>query len=1171
MTMLSAIRKAVMADPVGGSALIDEVVYSYLSDQAEEMRPEIEQLIGDFVSERILIAKQALGKSYVAAIAEGKYPDESIQKNAQWIADLEFFATNVRKDDLEGSELYEFNRKHPRGPGGRFRRGITPYSGKGHPTVARPMNKISPTLRNETVLENDEKEGRYILPGIDEEVVHREQHQYEEANKVVNSMLRNFSGKSLEDINVVVNLTDGNNPSRKYSRAYSAKALKNAGGFDLDPSKLWNVGDIINDFELEAKSGANEIVQNQINAYNTLGNTGNAAVASLATVDPERLKALGGSLNRLESQRSGSKLSNFFNRLSAGGNVMQQVPGMEKYGDYARFVGTLGPQAEEALGPYVQQAAYRYRGTEKEPDLELIRSFNNKTMQAVDMAAQSRSKASDISDTIMRMSLDPANRSDITLQAAAHEINHLSRTRGGVFTPDELSLNVRADVAAHHLLTTLPDDPFVAQVSAKSGHILPSQGVIIDADGDIVSQSVGFSDDHYLPFDLKNLKSLRGGQYVRTRQQGGITGEDIYTSIRTGARMATVVSSSGIYSIEFDPNFRGARANSDKARSMYERYLKILDSIEDSKLYVKDIPPAEKAQLRAQAQLIGDDPQETLYNKFLDERREASKTLDSGTIAILQEEAAKTAESEGLRPNNDRYNRRVEEIFDELSQEKLKERVSQLSLNSKGYDLALKTLQQQFPYFIRNVSYQPLTSKQEGEGFLQSLNQSGALGARQSLNATDQGYVNPGGLRPESMRRGYYKPSQGRYNEFKNKDFYSNNGFAEQDVVGEEKTQDKKDKEKTGTGAGASASPKSKFLTSVESFAGGQKEKALKAVKNLDSLFSTIITASIGEPASKHPTTPTTWNDIKDGNDVAALTWLLHPGNGGIAPAYNSDPERVAALLSNEKAVKTAVSMYKSAEGIDQLGEFGDSTDEMAAKILETGKELASASSFINPFVEEIPGTEGIYYTGNKPQAFKDLNLISDEKSLNEFLHANPGLANAVSDLKEFKSDSERVENLKEYFDAIKLVKDARQASLSEASSGSPDSYSVENILRKAGIDGETWRKIIGNKNDLEVYGYNSSSPVTQFKDMVLDQRAKNLQNARSILAAQQMMSVMSGGEESPKAVAPLEPEPEPTEKSLKQAYSSQRVQIVSKNHPLAREIQLRKSLNLPLVSKKSR
>jgi hypothetical protein len=40
--------------------------------------------------------------------------------------------------------------------------------------------------------------------------------------------------------------------------------------------------------------------------------------------------------------------------------------------------------------------------------------------------------------------------------------------------------------------------------------------VIIDADGDVVSQAVGFSDDHYLPFDLANLTRLRGGQYVRT-------------------------------------------------------------------------------------------------------------------------------------------------------------------------------------------------------------------------------------------------------------------------------------------------------------------------------------------------------------------------------------------------------------------------------------------------------------------------------------------------------------------------------------------------------------------------------------------------------------------------------------------------------------------------------
>ena len=42
-------------------------------------------------------------------------------------------------------------------------------------------------------------------------------------------------------------------------------------------------------------------------------------------------------------------------------------------GAFARFAGTYGPEAEKVLDPRVRQTAYRYRGTEKEPDIELMR------------------------------------------------------------------------------------------------------------------------------------------------------------------------------------------------------------------------------------------------------------------------------------------------------------------------------------------------------------------------------------------------------------------------------------------------------------------------------------------------------------------------------------------------------------------------------------------------------------------------------------------------------------------------------------------------------------------------------------------------------------------------------------------------------------------------------
>jgi len=1189
MTMLGAIRKAVEADPIGGSALIDEVIYSYLSDQAESLRPEIEQLFGAFMAERVAVAKRSLGRSYVESMVDGNYPAENVQKSAQWIADLEFFITDtVRKNEMSGADLYDFNRKHPRGQGGRFRQGLPNKLNPKHDTTSRKFKNISPVLQGAAVLERDDQ-GAMHAPGRDaseQETTNMEQHQYEQANRLVTGMLASFSGEDLKGVNVAVNLTSVDNAKR--TRYFPASKLKNNGFGGFTGDQLWNAGDVIDDIELEAKRDANDETKNRIAAYNTLGTVGGSALAQVGTVTPESQKALFDALNRNKSQKN-SRLSNFFNRMTAGSNVMNQVPGMEKYGHYARFVGTMGPQAEDALGPYVQQAAYRYRGTEKEPDLDLVRQFNGRTMRVVDAAADSRTKVSDISDQIMVASMDRSNQSDVTLQAASYEINNLSRSRGGAFTPDELKLNVRADVAAHHLLGTLPDDPFVARVSEESGHILPSQGVIIDADGDVVSQSVGFSDDHYLPFDLKNLKSLRGGQYVRTRQQGGLTGEDIYASIRTGARMATVVSSSGVYSIEFDPNFRGARANSDKARSMYDRYLKILDSMEKSKLYIKDIDGPEKAKLRAQAQAMGD-TDGTIYRRFLEERREAGKNLDEGTLAILQEEAVQQADTEGFKTKGDRYNRRVEEIFDELSEEKMKERVSQLALNAKGYDVALKTLQQQFPYYIRNVSYQPLTSKQQGEGFLQNLNQSGKLGARQSLGAKDSGYVNPGGLRPESSRRGFKNPSTGAYNQFKNEDFYNS---SNDDSVATPKPEAKEGG--AAAAGGTKNAPKSAFLNKVELFASGQKEKGLKAAKSLDMMFSNIPDGPIGMA----PNDPSKgagaieWDDVKNDPDGrnTALAILLHKQGGGIAPRYATDPDIVAGLLTDKKLVENVLGMYNNDEQVARgFGGSNASYNDVLNQVLAAGTELANAAAFDKPFADQVGGSEGEFYAGNKPQGFKEINALVDPASINAFLsdEKNRAVADAYNELKNNDSDGAVLAQIGPALKTLKEVQKKERAAFSavQQPGADPAVYTPKAVLAQAGISEDEWNSILGNPSNLVAYGYNDLASMSQFSESVIQGRAKALQLARSLLAAERLMGAMGAGDASPKAQAPGEPSPEPTAKSLSKAYwyqqdlvfqnlskgrLSPRVQVLSKSHPLTREIQMRKSLNLPLVSKKQK
>ena len=188
------------------------------------------------------------------------------------------------------------------------------------------------------------------------------------------------------------------------------------------------------------------------------------------------------------------------------------------------------------------------------------------------------------------------------------------------------------------------------------------------------ARPLGVGDDTYLPFDYNNMKrSMRGGQYVRTRVQGGLTGEDIAAAVGNGARMATVVSSSGVHTIEFDPNLRGARGGSDKARSMYRRYLQILDAVENSGMYTQDIDPREKAKLRSRAAEItgshqGDDFDST-YKKLESEARAQASELTEDEMDGLMTQAEKSVAAGGWAHATcpqQRLKRRTDDVYSEL-------------------------------------------------------------------------------------------------------------------------------------------------------------------------------------------------------------------------------------------------------------------------------------------------------------------------------------------------------------------------------------------------------------------------------------------------------------------------------------------------------------------------
>jgi hypothetical protein len=181
--------------------------------------------------------------------------------------------------------------------------------------------------------------------------------------------------------------------------------------------------------------------------------------------------------------------------------------------------------------------------------------------------------------------------------------------------------------------------PELNTLQRKSGVIPPSQGVIIDARGRIAHQAVGYGDDWYLPFNLKNLKALKGGEYIRTRTFGGPTTEDIYTGLISGAHAVTVVSHNGVYSVEFDDNLRGGRRFNDKAARMVGRYGHLLDAVKEGQITTGGIDPTRLKELEDKAARTADPVEDPKgYREELDKLK--AKELLKPTLSAAQRQQA---------------------------------------------------------------------------------------------------------------------------------------------------------------------------------------------------------------------------------------------------------------------------------------------------------------------------------------------------------------------------------------------------------------------------------------------------------------------------------------------------------------------------------------------------
>lgn len=442
-----------------------------------------------------------------------------------------------------------------------------------------------------------------------------------------------------------------------------------------------------------------------------------------------------------ENQLSNARL---YGRVAAGSSFLANVAPagskLQMAGVFGEFIGTHGPQAEKVLGPHARASMYRYRGTEKKPDSDLVNPYERlatggyslanlspenrarvETLQNNAVARYAEQKGSKPTDQEVQRVKDNVLRRQFNVsEAQAREGAEIGRTR--------------AIQHAQRFMEEKVPKPGLYDLQLKSGHTPPSEGIIIDKTGKITTQAIGYGDDHYLPFNLRNLKGLRDGEYIRTRSVGGPTTEDIYTGLISGARKLTVVSRSGTFTVEFDDTFRGTRRYNDKAKRMVERYGKILDAIKSEQVERAPLPPHVRQEIAEDVEReMGWEKNPRAQAREV-QRREA-EYKEHPTLTRQDEE-----QIEAQVQRHGGSDREKNQVRSTLRNEVLGQRAFNYRLNGDGYAAAIDALREQFPYYIKETPHRPTR-----EGRYEST--------------TDRGYIKPRFNRPSGALEGYYDTS----------------------------------------------------------------------------------------------------------------------------------------------------------------------------------------------------------------------------------------------------------------------------------------------------------------------------------------------------------------------------------------------------------------------------
>lgn len=707
----------VMEHPDESRFVISKMLYDYVPEDMRRNSDKVEAAANAFIAKRLNDAKRGVARSYIAKRDSGQ-DTESSEMLVHAIEEISKAYGNT--GNYNQWERAANAKKQRRDEQGRF----VVMSHKIKPDVLkRPISPMN--AKNQLGVPNS---------NFTPEQRRQFQNDYLQVKDMLNSVV------DADRVNAVVvgRYSSGSEFEMPFDEAKDAIDDNTSASNGLVTAVDYKNGERLKEFD---------VVSNEVRGgpeFNALAGMTNPAFASMVEGGVSSIPGFTGEWTR-QGKDDYRTDDQFWRRMGAASSLAATVgapvlpPAATMALQAGKYIGDLAPEAEKVIGPAARRAAYRYRGVEKKPDPKYQEAINS-----------TREK--------FRQSNHPMPG------RAAHDL--LIR---GVDNP---KTKEHIDSPLIALLKNRLTDPQRYHLNRMSGTVPPSQGIIVDRKGRVITEAVGYGEDWYLPFNLKNLSKLDGGEYFRTRAYGGPTTEDIYVGLVSGARAVTVVSHSGVFTIEFDDTFRGARRFNDKAGRMQERYGQLLDAVKSRKVRLGQISPERMEEIKEEAadidsggfnpvrnkrdyeervrELVAEERESprlsqsqenneirSLLNEYAAEHGAATwddyvtQQIVAGKKAspkILSDNLREAADAVGLGKQADKAIADAQAVY--------REELEPLDINGKGYYQAMLALTDQFPYYF-NAPYF-----------------SGA-----GPKSKDLGYVKPRYIRPEGALAGYFDPT----------------------------------------------------------------------------------------------------------------------------------------------------------------------------------------------------------------------------------------------------------------------------------------------------------------------------------------------------------------------------------------------------------------------------